>query len=200
MEVVDHGTLFKKIREITNILYSFYKSIWETIKTSGETEDTDYERRYLVFQQRYASKILETINSLPHKISDRVYYDLIYKLTDIKDHLEKIFITSLYGLKKGIPEAFSVSLDEALDMPLKAFSTLIEAFDNYESPDIFKEKISEISRIERLMDQSQLTIMRQIEGSKGKGEDFNLMIIFKVTHSLEAIVDSIEDIANSISR
>ncbi len=200
MEVVDHETLIKKIREITSILYNFYKSIWEAIKGGGEKEETDFEKRYLVFQQRYASKIFEVIDALPHKISDRVYYDLIYKLSDIKDHLEKIFITSLYGLKKGVPEAFSVSLDEALDLPLKAFTTLIEAFDNYESTDILKEKIGEISKIERLMDQSQLTIMRQIEGSKGKGDDFSLMIIFKVTHSLEAIVDSIEDIANSISR
>lgn len=200
MEVVDQGTIIKKIRELINILYTFYKGIWETIKSGSELEEADYEKRYLVFQQRYASKMLETIDALPHKIADRIYYDIIYKLTDIKDHLEKIYITSLYGLKRGIPEAFTVSLEEALDMPLKAFNTLLEAFDNYETPEIFKEKVGEISRLERVMDQSHLTIMRQIEGSKGKGDDFNLMIVFKVTHSLEAIVDCVEDIANRISR
>ena len=50
------------------------------------------------------------------------------------------------------------------------------------------------------MDQSQLTMLRQIESLKGKENDFALLIAYKIAHSIEGIIDVLEDISNYLSR
>jgi len=200
-ELEDPVSIMKKIKDLTNVLYGFYKSIWSFYKDKekGE-EESSLEETYLVFQQKYLSKLLEIVSDMPKEIGKRIYFDLIYTLNEIKGELEKLFITLIYGRDVQLPESFNVSLDEALDIPLKAFNELLDLLESQDSPEKFKEKLNEVSRLEGIMDQSELMVMRQIESFKGKEDNFPLLIVFKVVHSLEEIVDKIEDIGNYLSR
>lgn len=196
----DTISLMKSLKNLANILYNFYKEFWDLRNKDVEKEEVNFYNIYIKFQEEYAKAILPLINMLPHEISKRIYYDLIYNFMTIKHQLELIFLTQVYGIKIDIPEALKINLDEALEMPLKAFNVLIELFDVYDSKEKLKDKISELSRLEGLMDQSQLTLLRQMEAMKGKEDDFSLMIIYKILHSVESILDSLEDIGNYLSR
>ena len=195
--MVERVEVMKKLREFTSVLYGFYKKMWKVWR--GE-EEVNYKEIYLEFNEKFINNALEIIESLPHEVSERIYYDVLTGLMEIKFSLELVFLAQFYGKKIDIPETIKINLDEALEMPLKAFNALLELFDTYSSKEKAKEKVAEITRLEGLMDQSQLTLMRQIDSLKEKENNFSLLVIYNILHNIEAVLDKLEEISNILLR
>ncbi|MGQ4892916.1 MAG: hypothetical protein ACP6IP_10620 [Candidatus Njordarchaeia archaeon] len=195
--MVNQVEIMKQLKDLTLILYDFYKKIWEIWK---EASEVDYKAVYSEFNEKFVSNTLSIIEGLPHEISERVYYDVLTGLMEIRFALELVFLAQFYGKKTEVPDAIKINLDEALEMPLKAFSALLELFDVYGSKEKTKEKVAEISRLEGLMDQSQLTLMRQIDSLREKENNFSLLVIYNVLHNIEVVLDKLEEISNILLR
>jgi len=195
--------IMTKIKELAQTSSDFYKYVSDFYRRMREISDEEYGmhiQELINYQNKYSELTCELIKILPKDATLRIYFDIVSGFQDIKYHLENLFITVIYGSKTEIPEPLKVNLDEAIELPLKAFSKIIGALEQYDFKEKLKENIKEISRLEGLMDQSQLTMLRQIESLKGKENDFALLIAYKIAHSIEGIIDVLEDISNYLSR
>lgn len=192
-----------KIRELAAISRDFYRIILETYKKMKNIEDEELGKHineFKEYQTKYSEETCDLIKILPKDASLRMYYDIISSFQEIKHHLENLFITVIYGSRTPFPEPIKDSLDEAMELPLKAFEKMINALEQYDSKEKLRENINDISKIEGVMDQSHIMLIRQINTLKGKEDDFALMIVYKIAHSIEGIIDVLEDISNYLSR